>query len=67
MEEMSTVATLSSPTGGAPVKGSRREPAERVRLGEGMLVAGLAPSCGARSTASACGGAAHRSARAADG
>jgi hypothetical protein len=37
--------------GGAPVKGSRREPAERVRLGEGMLVAGSASSSGALSAA----------------
>jgi hypothetical protein len=45
------VTTLSLPTGGTPVKGSRREPAEWVRLGEGMLVAGSASSGGAPSAA----------------
>jgi hypothetical protein len=62
------------------VKGSRWELAERVRLGEGILVEGLAsfggapsaanrrhPAAALGSTASACGGAAHRGARAADG
>jgi hypothetical protein len=74
------VTALSSPTGSAPVKGSRRELAERVRLGEGILVEGSAsiggapsaanrrhPAAALGSTASACGGTAHRGARAADG